>query len=516
MRRFVSGMVACLLAAGVVVIGIAKTAHHAFSQGVAPYKWDANWQPEWLTILPIAKEAAAPILRGEAGNPSYLLQLRQAHQALPVSVPRPITCLAFMDAAVSKSRSTVPAVRTEARESAQRSIECYEGRRVDGTVATSNRELICPSNAVGPRAQLPNFSGLWIGGRWFTRPNDPGLVQFLKQDDPQKRVRIATLCAMMWNQHRRFVFRSESDLRWNIALRERFIEEMSNAISGSASGCHFAGDPGQFALRGWERYKDPRGAHYYESWPDGKPDRGAWRSMPGISAHDAIQPLRSRQTGLDCLLGVQIIVLETVDAVLSEQRPSSATGAQFNALHPVSGSTRALFGLGIPLNMLVDNSSFLGPRFAIHITLPSVNSVALHLIVVRVHIRPDRKNPPVAGLDQLAGPLAGPISVADMVPGDHVYIENRVDYGMHHPKGAWNGENAVYMDKGLFGGLGVGHGHLVTEEELRNELAQAYNYPDERPGLGKDEAKPNEMQWTLIAAPSLFGSKDEAGYFTNP
>jgi hypothetical protein len=139
-KLFAAGIMIGLLAAGTVALVVVRTTRAAAAQGVLPYKWDADWRPEWLIILPIAKEAAAPVLRGEAGDPSSLLRLRQAHQALPVSVPRPITCLAFMDDAVSKSRSIVAAVRTQARESAQRSLECYEGMRVDGTLPSGSQQ----------------------------------------------------------------------------------------------------------------------------------------------------------------------------------------------------------------------------------------------------------------------------------------------------------------------------------------------------------------------------------------
>jgi hypothetical protein len=104
----------------------------------SPFKWDANWTLEWLSILPLAQAAAAPILRGGAGDPAALMQLRQAAQALPASVPRPITCLAFMDDAVSKSNSTNATVRAQAPEAAKRSVECYEGMRVDGTCASGS------------------------------------------------------------------------------------------------------------------------------------------------------------------------------------------------------------------------------------------------------------------------------------------------------------------------------------------------------------------------------------------
>lgn len=207
------------------------------------------------------------------------------------------------------------------------------------------------------------------------------------------------------------------------------------------------------------------------------------------------------------------MVLEAVDAVLAQQPTSGTVGSQFNALHPVSGSSRALFGLGIPLGGPVP-TPLGGPHFDIQITRPDENSAAMHLIVVRVHIRPDKMNPPVDDLDQRADSrIAGSISVADMVPGDHVYMENKADYGIHYPKGAWNGENAIYMGKGQFAGLGVG---LVTEDQLQRELADAYNLaPGDLHPEAKSYARASDMQWTLIAAPSLTGRADEAGKFTN-
>jgi Protein-glutamine gamma-glutamyltransferase len=206
------------------------------------------------------------------------------------------------------------------------------------------------------------------------------------------------------------------------------------------------------------------------------------------------------------------MVLEAVDAVLAQQPTSGTVGSRFNALHPIFGSAPALFGIGIHLYVLEPTSSP-EPHFDIQITKDKVNSAAKHLIVVRVHIRADRMNPPV-DLDQRAQrSIAGPITVDDMVPGDHVYMENKADYGFHYPTGAWNGENAIYMEKGRFAGLGVG---LVTEDQLQRELADAYNLaPNDRHPEAKAHAQQTDMQWTLIAAPSLFGGTDGAGRFTN-
>lgn len=93
-----------------------------------------------------------------------------------------------------------------------------------------------------------------------------------------------------------------------------------------------------------------------------------------VSAHAAIQPLRNRNTGLDCLLGVQAVILEAVDAVLAGQAAGGTVGSQFNALHPVSAGARALFGLGIHLYALVERS-FPQPHFDIRITPPSESSI---------------------------------------------------------------------------------------------------------------------------------------------
>jgi endonuclease G, mitochondrial len=142
MKQRLAALMAGILAAGIsVLVNIVPATNRAYAQRLMPYKWDANWTPQWLSILPIARAAAAPILHGGAGDPSYLMQLRKAHQALPVSVPRPITCLAFMDGAVSMSNSKNEAVRARARESAQRAVECYEGMRVDGSVSGGEKEL---------------------------------------------------------------------------------------------------------------------------------------------------------------------------------------------------------------------------------------------------------------------------------------------------------------------------------------------------------------------------------------
>src|SRR5689334_2080034 len=74
LRRTISTVLALLAFLGHVGMSDPVAAQHQLSR-----RWDANWRPEWLSILPLAEAAMGPILRGGAGDRTYGLRIRQAH-----------------------------------------------------------------------------------------------------------------------------------------------------------------------------------------------------------------------------------------------------------------------------------------------------------------------------------------------------------------------------------------------------------------------------------------------------
>lgn len=59
-----------------------------------------------------------------------------------------------------------------------------------------------------------------------------------------------------------------------------------------------------------------------------------------------------------------------------------------------------------------------------------------------------------------------------IIPGDWVYFKNNANYPVVHPYGYWQGENAIYIGKGIYSGFGAGDKTLGT---MRLELLHAYN-----------------------------------------
>lgn len=75
--------------------------------------------------------------------------------------------------------------------------------------------------------------------------------------------------------------------------------------------------------------------------------------------------------------------------------------------------------------------------------------------------------------------LAPITDIVTFVPGDYVYMMNKIDYYDYAPNGFWRGENCIYMglnatDDGTFSGLGGQETNRKTETELRNILKNHY------------------------------------------
>lgn len=74
-------------------------------------------------------------------------------------------------------------------------------------------------------------------------------------------------------------------------------------------------------------------------------------------------------------------------------------------------------------------------------------------------------------------------SLEDLVPGDWVYFLNYEDYPKMHPKGAFTGENALYIGNGKFRGFGV--------DEMSFDQMVAYLRAQYNQGLNAKKKKKN-------------------------
>jgi hypothetical protein len=100
----------------------AVSANAQFTPRAMPFKYNANWNPAWESLVPIARSTAAQI-KGGAVGPDVIRPLREAQVSLSAPVPRPIICLDMMVDAMSKRRID-PAY---AIKRADEAVECYEG-----------------------------------------------------------------------------------------------------------------------------------------------------------------------------------------------------------------------------------------------------------------------------------------------------------------------------------------------------------------------------------------------------
>jgi hypothetical protein len=302
------------------------------------------------------------------------------------------------------------------------------------------------------------------------------------------------LKAMICSRSRRFSFASLNDLATNIAIRAEVVRAMRGVMSGQLpiSFIQSANDL-RMPVSAWRYvFSNPFGALLFNGQPL------TWQSLPGIEAHQAIESLFVAPARLECLSGVEVIMLVGVEQAIG--------AARFDQLHPQNGpGGSALWGIGVPLLRNGEPG---------HIPLKA-SSARRHLVLVRYRTL-DQNSPHVAPVDNDSDPMTGPISQADMVPGDYVFMNSISDYDVVHRGGAWNGENAIYMGANAFYGLGLGN-TTETEADLQKSISWHYNNdPITSNGLFSPRpspASPSEMLWTLLASPTLNGDPAEAGEF---
>ena len=406
--------------------------------------------------------------------------------------------------------------------------ECGPGPAVQPPQPEPQEEESCPLRQASADATgivlVANSAdvrpGLWLGDHKVLNARQVGL-----QDLTQRRKEIFD--AMRCSRTRAFRFAAAGRLRDTIELRAKIIERMEARLQGRspvAFGCNL-GVPS-----GWETYPEAKGTLMRGS------ERFAARSLPGMSAHAAVQAFRTAPSELDCHAGVQLTVLDAADELLGP--------AAFDHLHPQQSwphfqpvrpdgrpATYALVGLGVAL--LTDEDLFtpslpalqIGP---VQITPPlqfgfwttvvrnaSLTSLSKHLFVVRYHLQ---------GEPDPAGDLfAGKIEAADMVPGDWAYLKNVPAYEIEVPYGAFAGENAFYIrertrgdpSSRVFYGFGLPpppgeRPRFLTQHEIAKNMADDFNaQAPQRP-----DARPEDMVWTRLGSPILDDSYlSEAGLF---
>jgi hypothetical protein len=195
-------------------------------------------------------------------------------------------------------------------------------------------------------------------------------------------------------------------------------------------------------------------------------DPWVWDSRPEFKSSLAIAALIANRFRGDCLGGIEIALLQAIDKTIGK--------ARFNKMFP-----DGLQGIGLA-------GSDARPRSALRATIGF----------------------------QLSS--SGPITVADMIPGDWVYMKNKYDYNTDLKpgvaKGYWMGENTIYMGRytvtggdahydanaaPLFSGLGA---YSQTETQLRNTLKDEYDKLMNPPNTYSSHARPTDAQvfWERI------------------
>ena len=227
----------------------------------------------------------------------------------------------------------------------------------------------------------------------------------------------------------------------------------------------------------WQAYPEPAGSMsgLLAEWQSrGRVQFAARARDSVVSAHAAVDAFRTEQSSLDCLAGMELTILDAADSVLGQanfdafHRP--VAWPHLAALAPGEGQRRyVLVGLGVPvigIDLNVDPYRMIDNR--------ARTSLAKHLLIVRYHVAGgDRGERP---LDRAGDALAGPITVADMVPGDYAYLSNLPDYQRRAPSGVLAGENAFYLGRGASG----------TPVFLRLRLLQRARAGAERPLVRAD------------------------------
>ncbi len=318
--------------------------------------------------------------------------------------------------------------------------------------------------------------GLYVAGRNVLLPTEANLPAL---NDLQYEIFLAMAC----NPNRRFEFANREELLQNIRLREAIVAVMDD-VRLNRLRLGFSGTKFWMPRVGWrEAYDNPAGAVKTKKGPL------TWESNAGRSASSAMRLFLQRRGPnerpndfaflVECLSGMQMVVLGGVYRALGD--------GEFDRWHPVEQTPRggaALYGIGVPI--IEDGLPALGE-----------SSVKKHLMPIRTE-DPRRRN------DR--------ILVPDMVPGDYVYLSNVPDYAELFKDGAWAGENAIYMGKREFYGLGIGASRM-TAEGLKGQMLDHYNQhlPEWRKWLRP--GRPEELRFTLIAAPVVSRTPGNAGSY---
>ncbi len=360
--------------------------------------------------------------------------------------------------------------------------------------------------------------GLWVGGQKITNAGQVGLAS-------ASAIRQEILQAMICSPHRVFDFANNNELQWTIELRVKIMALM-RALSSGGSQCQFMAGGGVAFTSKWQGYPEPSGSL-----------RGDLRDYPSLgqvafaararaevrSAHAAVQAFRTERSSLDCMAGMEITILEAADSVLGEINfdrfhrpvvwPHFAELSQLDRAD--AGKSYVLIGLGVPPITIDTRTS----PYKVTDNRDKT-SLSKHLVIVRYHVAGGDRGE--TRLDRDDDPMAGPITTADMVPGDYAYLNNLPDYEDRPAPGPWAGENAFYLGEdgqgaALFYGYGfydAAHPELngfLTEAQLRDGMARGYN--EVSPAQPATAA---EMQWTRLGAPTLYGDPRTAGMFERP
>ncbi len=199
-------------------------------------------------------------------------------------------------------------------------------------------------------------------------------------------------------------------------------------------------------------------------------------TVSGKTAHDALAAIAGGKFRGECLGAIHLTVLIAADKAYAK----FGTTAAFNALFP-----QGIKGVG---------SSRLLP------TKPVLDRV----IMTQVEV----KNNEAARKEGLY--YKETITVADMIPGDAVYLQNKEDYAKdlkpNVKPGYWSGENAIYLGtykkagdteaKPYFSGMGL---YEVSEEDFKKELKKQYDAfkveaNTTKPGM----AQLADIKWTRV------------------
>jgi hypothetical protein len=337
----------------------------------------------------------------------------------------------------------------------------------------------------------PSEPGLYIAGQkiavWGDAFPDRTVQKNLFEGNS---LRIEIFRAMTCNPRRRFEFASADGLKANLFIREQIVTVMQRIRQGGQGGigAHFAqiGDPTQpqgFSLpaTAWVSQHYPaknwvsvfganNGVHIQTKTED---YYLTWKTQANTPASAGIRAFLTGESYLECLSGVELVILSGVELGLDRAKPG-----RFDQLHSV-GVDGALSNIGVPINK---NSG---------------STINRHLILVR-----ETPNP----LQQFL--TGNSISQDDLVPGDYLYMTNAPGYPNVHPDGGWAGENAIFMRTSTGRFYGFGLNSQETADQLKNALVAGYNY-----GLAESQKlkNTNGIYWTLLGGPVENGAVAEAG-----